>query len=163
MSRKCTNCGHASLESMTPTLYHYKISGLDNVYLKGGVEEFICPKCGSRSTAIRNPIGLHKAITGSLALAKRRLSGNELRFLREQLGFSAEELASLVEYSEEHIRKIESGSTSPKAPYEMFLRVAIMRGMKAPEYDLRELSQRKKYKLEELRFINKDRDWEIAA
>lgn len=163
MTRKCTDCGQFGLESMSPTLYHYKMSGLDNVYLKGGVEEFICPKCGHRSTAIRNPIGLHRAIAASLALAKRRLSGNELRFLREQLAFSAEELASLVEYSEEYIRKIEAGSTSPKAPYEMFLRVAVMRGIKAPDYDLRELSHRKKYKLEELRFINKDRDWTIAA
>lgn len=163
MSKKCTNCGHVGLESMTPTLYHYKISGLDNIYLKGGVTEFICPSCGSRSTSIQNLVGLHRAISDILALAKRRLSGNELRFLRERLGFSGEELAGLVEYSEEYIRKIESGSTSPKAPYEMFLRVAIMRGMKAPDYDLRELSQRKKYKLEELRFAYKDRDWKVAA
>ena len=159
MSKKCTECGQAGLESMAPTLYHYKMSGLDNVYLKGGVLEFICPRCGVRSTSISNLIGLHKAIAGSLALAKRRLSGSELRFLREQLGFSAEELASLVEYSEEYIRKIESGSTSPKAPYEMFLKVAVLRGSKAPDYDLRELSQRKKYKLEEMKFVNKHRDW----
>ena len=139
------------------------MSGLDNVYLRGGVEEFICSSCGMKSTAIRNLIGLHKAISLSLAFAKRRLSGGELRFLREQLGFSAEELASLVEYSEEYIRKIEAGSTSPKAPYEMFLRVAILRGEKAPEYDLRELSQRKKYKLQELQFINKNKDWKVAA
>jgi DNA-binding transcriptional regulator YiaG len=163
MSRKCTDCGQSCLESMIPTLYHYKMSGLDNVYLKGGVEEYICSKCGRRSTAIRNLLGLHRAIATSLALAKRRLAGNELRFLREQLGFSAEELANLVEYSEEYIRKIESGTTAPKAPYEMFLRVAVMRGIKAPNYDLRELSQRKKYQLEELRFINEDRDWKIAA
>ena len=46
MPRECTKCGTSGLKSMTPTLYHYKISGLDNVYLKGGVTEYICPKCG---------------------------------------------------------------------------------------------------------------------
>ena len=48
MSKKCTNCGHLGLNSMNPTLYHYKSSGLDNVYLKGGVIEYVCPKCGER-------------------------------------------------------------------------------------------------------------------
>ncbi len=60
--------------------------------------------------------------------------------------------------NEEYIRKIETGSTAPKAPYEMFLRLAVMREIKAPEYDLRELSQRRQYKLEELKFVNKDSD-----
>jgi len=159
MSKKCTQCGHLGLSSMSPTLYHYKASGLDNVYLKGGVTEYVCPKCGERSTAIRNLVGLHGAIANNLATAKRRLSGSELRFLREQLAFSAEDFAQIVEYSEEYVRKIESGSTTPKASYEMCLRLAIMREMQAPEYDLRELAERKEYRLEELKFVNKDRSW----
>lgn len=162
MTRTCTKCGASDLKSVAPSIYNYKISGLDNVYLKGGVTEYICPKCGTKSTAIKNVIGLHQAIAQALATAKRRLAGSELRFLREQLGFSAEDIANLVEYNEDHIRKIESGSQVPKAPYEMFLRVAVMRGMKAPEYDLRELADRKEYKLEELKFVNKDREWQMA-
>lgn len=162
MSKKCTNCGHTGLNSMDPTLYHYRASGLDNIYLKGGVIEYVCPKCGERSTSIKNLVGLHAAIANSLATAKRRLAGKELRFLREQLAFSAEEFAQLVEYSEDHIRKIESGSMAPKAPYEMFLRVAILREMQAPECDLRELVERKEYKLEELKFAIRDRRWEFT-
>ncbi len=104
----------------TPTQYHYKLSGLDNVYLKGGVTEYICPKCGTKSTSIKNVVGLHKAIAKALAIAKRRLTGGDLRFLREQIGFSAEELGKLVEYNEEYIRKIETGSMKSKGPYEMF-------------------------------------------
>jgi DNA-binding transcriptional regulator YiaG len=148
---------------MVPTLYQYKVSGLDNVYLKGGVTQYLCPKCGAASTVIKNIVGLHKVIAINIAVAKRRLKGAELRFLREQLGFSAEELATLVEYSEDHIRKIESGVSTPKGPYEMFLRVAVMRGMKAPDYDLHDLVGVKEYKIEELRFENKDRDWDVAA
>lgn len=162
MARQCTNCGALGLKSMVPTLYHYKSSGLDNVYLKGGVTEHICPKCGAKSTEIKNLVGLHRVIASTIAVAKRRLTGAELRFLREQLAFSAGELANLLEYSEDHVRKIEAGSMIPKGPYEMFLRVAAMRNAKAPEYDLRELAERKEYSLEELRFVNKDREWKTA-
>lgn len=161
--KTCVKCGHVGLKSLNPTLYHYKLSGLENVYLKGGVTEYICPKCGNRATAILNPVGLHKVIAQSLALAKRRLAGNELRFLREQLGFSAEELAGLVEYNEEHLRKIEAGTNTPKAPFEMFLRLAVLGGLKAPEYDLRDLGQRKEFEIEELKFVNKNKNWLMAA
>ena len=163
MAKKCVKCGHMGLETMIPTLYHYKMSGLDNVYLKGGVTESICPKCGNKSTTIKNMSGLHKVMANSIAIAKRRLAGNELRFLREQLGFSAEDLAGVVEYSEDHIRKIETGVNIPKASYEAFLRVAILYDLKAPEYDLRNLVERKEYKLEELKFVNKDQEWQLAA
>ncbi len=163
MSKECTKCGSHGLKSMMPTLYHYKLSGLENVYLKGGVMEFICSKCGTKSTSIKNVIGLHKAIAKTLAVAKRRLTGGELRFLREQIGFSAEELGKLVEYNEDHIRKIETGLMTPKGPYEMFLRVAAMKDIQAPEYDLRDLALRKEYELEEqLRFVNKNKEWEMA-
>lgn len=74
MSKDCTKCGASGLKSMTPTLYHYKISGLDNVYLRGGVTEYICPKCGAKSTSIKNVVGLHQAIANSLSVAKPRLA-----------------------------------------------------------------------------------------
>ncbi|HLD99944.1 MAG TPA: helix-turn-helix domain-containing protein [Bdellovibrionota bacterium] len=163
MDKKCTNCGNTGLKASTPKLYHYKMSGLENVYLKGGVTEYICPKCGARSTAIKNVIGLHKAIAQTLAITKRRLAGNELRFLREQLGFSAEELAKMTEYNQEYVRKIESGSEVPKAPFELFLRLAVLRGLKAPEYDLRDFAIRREYEIEELQFENKNRDWKASA
>jgi len=163
MARRCAKCGRLELKSREPNVYHYRLSGLDNVYLTGGVTEYICPKCGAKSTSIKNVTGLHKAIAGSIATAKRRLGGKELRFLREEMGFSAEELAKVVEYSEEHIRKIESDVHIPKATYEMFLRMAILREMQAPGYDLRELGERKEYALEELNFVNKDHIWTKMA
>lgn len=120
-------------------------------------------EASSASTKIKNIIGLHRVIANSIAMAKRRLSGSELRFLREQLAFSASELASLVEYSEDHVRKIESASLVPKAPYEMFLRVAVLNGLKAPNYDLHELVNRKGYEIEDLTIRNKkNRDWELT-
>lgn len=162
-AKKCAKCGQSGLKSHEPTVYHYRLSGLDNVHLKGGVTEYICPKCGAKSVSIKNVNGLHKVIAGSIATTKRRLGGKELRFLREQIGFSAEELAKVVEYSEDHIRKIESDAHTPKATYEMFLRMAVLREMQAPEYDLRELGERKEYALEELNFVNKDHAWTKMA
>ncbi len=162
MANKCVKCGNANLQSIHPDLYHYKISGLDDVYLKGGVTESICSKCGARSTKIKNIVGLHNAIASSLALARRRLTGKELRFLREQMAFSAEDLSQIVEYNEDYLRKIENGSQTPKATYEMFLRVAVLQGLKAPDYNLMDLAQRE-YKIQKLQFVNHDKHWEPQA
>lgn len=83
MTRACSKCGTSDLNSVAPSIYNYKISGLDNVYLKDGVTKFICPNCGTKSTAIKNVIGLHQTIAQALTTAKRRIAGSELRFLRE--------------------------------------------------------------------------------
>lgn len=162
MNKKCTRCGHAGLKSVAPALYRYRMSGLDNVHLKGGVIEYICPKCGARSTAIKNLIGLHQAIASSLASARRRLTGGELRFLREYLGYSAEDFARIVDYNEDSVRKIESGSQVPKGPYELVLRLAVMRESKAPAYDLRQLADRKEYEFDELRFESRANEWQAS-
>lgn len=163
MTRTCTNCGHSGLQSKRPDIFHYNISGMDNVYLLGGVTAYICPKCGEKSISVRNIVGLHRAIAFSLATTKRRLSGQELRFLREHIGYSAAELAELVDYNENHLRKIEAGFLTPKGPYELFLRLAVLREIKAPSYDLRELSGKREFKIEELRFENKTTEWKLVA
>jgi DNA-binding transcriptional regulator YiaG len=154
-------CGKAGLKTQVPSSYHYQISGLDNVYLKGGVTLSVCPECGARSTTIKNLPGLHRVIANSIALAKRRLTGSELRFLREQLAFSAEEFGKLVDFNEDTIRKIEAGTQTPKAPYELSLRLAILNEQEAPTYDLHQFTERKEYEIEELKFVSKNRTWAI--
>ena len=158
MTRKCVECGYSELNSTQPELYHYKVSGLEDVYLKGGVVELICPQCGARSTKIKNVVGLHKTIASSLALAQRRLNGKELRFLREYIGYSAEDFAELIEYNTDYVRKIESGARKPKNPYELLLRLAVLKGVKAPNYSLHDLSHHE-HKVQRLEFVSHDKAW----
>lgn len=101
-------------------------------------------------------------IAHSIALAKRKLTGPELRFLREYVEFSAKDLGELVEYNEDTIRKIEKGTQTPKGPYEMFLRLAALKEMKAPNYDLHEMKDRKQYVFDDLKFRSTNKDREIS-
>jgi uncharacterized protein (UPF0212 family) len=58
MTRACAKCGASDLKFVAPSIYNYKISGLDNVYLKCGVTEYICPKCGTKNSGVfsqKNP------------------------------------------------------------------------------------------------------------
>lgn len=162
MSTKiCTNCNAGKLESSEPSIYTYDLSGL-NVVLKGGVAQNICPKCGEKSVTIKNLPGLHKAMAEAVATANHRLSGPELRFLREFLGYSGEEMAALVGMNQDTIRKAEAGTQKvPKPSYELFLRSEFLRGAKAPDYEMRKLLEAK-FKIEELRFVNRNREWAVA-
>lgn len=163
MARNCNECGSAKVKTIEPEQYHYTLSGLENVYLRGGVIEYICAECGERSTAIKNIRNLHKVLAFSLISAKRRLDGKELRFLREYLGYSADDLAGIMDYSVETIRKIESNSQKPKATYDNFLKILVLNEQKAPEYDLMCLSEAKEFKHQEYKFTMNKTDWKQAA
>lgn len=159
--RACTNCNVGKLEGSEPSLFSYDLSGL-HVVLKGGVVQHVCPECGEKSVTIKNLPGLHKAMGEAVATANHRLAGPELRFLREFLGYSGEEMAALVDLSQDTIRKAEAGTQKvPKPAYELFLRAEVLRGSKAPDYEMRQLVEAK-FKIEELKFVNKNKEWAMA-
>jgi DNA-binding transcriptional regulator YiaG len=160
-SKTCTNCNVGKLESIEPSIFSYDLSGL-HVVLKGGVIQHICSNCGEKSLTIKNLPGLHRVIAEAVATANHRLSGAELRFLREFLGYSGDEMAHLVDLSHDTIRKAESGAQKvPKPSYELFLRSEVLRGAKAPDYEMRKLLEAK-FKIEELKFVNRNKEWAVA-
>jgi DNA-binding transcriptional regulator YiaG len=159
--RACTNCNIGKLESSEPSIFSYDLSGL-HVVLKGGVIQHVCPECGEKSVTIKNLPGLHKAMAEAVATANHRLSGSELRFMREFLGYSGEDMAALVGLNQDTIRKAEAGTQKvPKPAYELFLRAEILRSAKAPAYEMRQLLEAK-FKIEELKFVNRNKEWAVA-
>ena len=46
MKVMCPNCGRTAAASRELSKYHYKESGLNNVWLSGGVTETKCAECG---------------------------------------------------------------------------------------------------------------------
>lgn len=74
--------------------YHYKVCGLDNVFLYGGVD-YIKTARGS-SVHIKDVEGLHKAIGHWLVHEKKSLNGKEFRFLRHEINLTQQNLASLL-------------------------------------------------------------------
>ncbi len=84
------------------SMYHYKESGLDNVWLENGYREH--RTVYGRGISIQDTEGLHKVIGHSLVLAQRPLSGAELRFLRLEMETSQRDLAAMLGTTEQTLR-----------------------------------------------------------
>jgi DNA-binding transcriptional regulator YiaG len=81
-------------------MYHYKQSGLPNVWLANGYT--MHDTAYGKSVSIQDVDGLHRAIGQALA-RKPHLTGAELRFLRKELGCSQKSLAIIVSTSEQTV------------------------------------------------------------
>jgi len=89
--------------------YHYRESGLDNVYLVNGYEYVDTPR--GRAVKIRNIDGLHKAIGLMLVHEKKNLSGKEFRFLRHEMNMTQLDLAAILRVDVQSIARWEKGQT----------------------------------------------------
>jgi putative transcriptional regulator len=91
---------------MVKGTYHYRESGLDNVFLADGFE-YVEGPAGRRSVVIQDLDGLHDAIGRVLIAERKVLSGEEVRFLRHELGMSQNVLAHMLDVTEQTVRRWE--------------------------------------------------------
>jgi putative transcriptional regulator len=95
--------------------YQYKESGLDNVFLMNGYE-YADGQGSSRAVIIHDIDGLHDAIGRFLIRERKTLAGDEIRFLRHELGMSQNALARLLDVTEQTVRRWEKDKLSiPRA------------------------------------------------
>ena len=87
--------------------YKYDGCGLDNVIIKGVT--FIVDDHGEKIIQIPNINGLHKAIVESILERKSGMTGQELRFLRTEMGMTQAEMAALVHRTPLAISRWERG------------------------------------------------------
>lgn len=85
--------------------YHYTESGLDNVWLLNGFHYSEGPD--GLHVAIEDIDGLHRAIGENLITRVKRLSGKEVRFLRQEMSLSQGTLARLFGVSERAVARWE--------------------------------------------------------
>lgn len=83
-------------------MYHYKESGLDNIYLENGYH-FHHTVYG-KGVSIENTEGLHKAIGRWLISLPKPLNGAELRFLRLEMDTTQRNLAGIIGTTEQTLR-----------------------------------------------------------
>jgi DNA-binding XRE family transcriptional regulator len=108
------------------------MSGLDNVYLQGGVKRLDCFGCGERFTQIEAPHQLMEVIAVGLLLKPAKLSGQEMRFLRKSCNFSQDELAKKLGITRRAvIEREKKPRPGLRADQEMGLRVILLAGFKA--------------------------------
>jgi len=116
---KCPECG----ETKTTTIgdYHYKESGLRNLWLEG-VEIFEC-SCGQKFAIIPCVPELHGLIAQDLLRQKDQLSGREIRFLRKHMGLKAKDFAEYLGVNNVTVSRWERGEERPSQPTDRLIRL----------------------------------------
>jgi|SRR5690554_2028022 len=143
---------------------HYTACGLDNIYLLDGFH--VVEGKRGRSVRIEDQQGLHKAIGAFLIRQKRSLNGEELKFLRHELGLSQPALAHLLGESEQSVARREKrkqGWARP-TPQERMLRFMFeerLGGNESLEEFLKALADLDAQQQEEVEF-SKDGKWSLA-
>lgn len=87
--------------------YHYVESGLDNVYLDS-IDLLACETCGDESPIIPRIVDVHATIGRAVALQSVPLRGEDVRFLRKQLGLRARQWAGLLKVSVQTLSRWEN-------------------------------------------------------
>lgn len=109
---------------MTNTGYHYKESGLPDVWLRNGYKSHNTEFGGGVS--IEDVDGLHAAIGTRLSTGAYQLKGVEIRFLRHELDLSQAALANLLGVDTQTIARWEKDQSIISGPAERLLRAIYL-------------------------------------
>jgi len=129
---KCTACGQDM--KCNKEEHHYTECGLDNVYLVN-IQICNCMSCGERIVCIPKMPVLHTCIAKSLLEKGSRLNGNEIRFLRKNIGLKSKQLSQYLGVNISTLSRWEHGEQKIALPHDLLLRVeyANIKGLPAEE------------------------------
>lgn len=126
---------------MNQRLYHYKESGLDNVYIRG--IDPVQNDAGEEVITIPFINKLLKAIAQEIINHKKGMSGAELRYLRTGMELTQAELAVLVHKDKQTIGRWERGENEMDGTTEAVIRrLAIEKLGLGSGLDMEELTRR---------------------
>lgn len=110
-------------EAIDAGWHHYTESGLNNVWLNGGVARHETPY--GPGVAIDDVDGLNAAIAAWIVERKSYWHGRELKFLRKRLNLSQKGLADLLGYSDQQVRRWENDIAEMPSPASRLLRLLV--------------------------------------
>ena len=91
-------------------MYHYTLSGLDNIWLKNGYQEH--EYGGQKGISIHDLDGLHRKIALSIVNKKAPISAKEFKFLRIEMDMSQKLIGDLMGKSDQMIAHWEKGNSA---------------------------------------------------
>ena len=103
--------------------HYYTESGLDNVWLDGGVKHY--ETAYGPEVSIDDVDGLDAVIANWIVERKSHWSGRELRFLRKRLDLSQKGLADLLGYSDQQVRRWEKEEAEMPNPASRLMRLLV--------------------------------------
>ena len=126
--------------TITPKQRHrYREVGLPDVVLVG-IEVSRCPRCSDVRPTVPYPEELHRIVAGALVEKRTRLSGDELRFLRQMLAWSGKDLARQMGVSPETVSRWESGAIPIGPQADRLVRLMVVQGRLTIAYPLERLA-----------------------
>ncbi len=116
-TKTCTECNAVMTErrATIESPYRYTLSGLSDVYLTGILVRQ-CPVCKLESPTIPRQEELLEVIREGLVQQPNLLTGEEIRFLRKNAGYSIADFAALLDMRREHLSRVENGKTPHLGP-----------------------------------------------
>lgn len=144
-------------------LYHYRSSGLPNIWLDGGVIVTETPH--GPATAIHDLDGLHHAIAMNIISDPAPMTAAEFRFIRIELDLSQKTVASLLKTEEKNVQRWETGKVKLPGPASVALGTYYLGKHEVPEIaDLMDRMAELDRALVEMRTFRMEGDhWEAAA
>jgi len=100
--------------------HHYTECGLQNVFIDG--LEFVVDDEGDEIITIPAVNELHRVIALGIVSHEHGMSGEELRFLRTEMGYTQAELAALVHHEKQSIGRWERGEFDLDSSAEAIIR-----------------------------------------
>jgi DNA-binding transcriptional regulator YiaG len=129
-------------------VHHYTECGLNNILIEGLEPEI--DDGGEEIITIPGVNELHRVIAEGIVLHSKGISGEELRFLRTELGLTQAELARLVHRDKQSIGRWERSEVEIDSAAETVIRMlAIQRLELDVSLDVAELAERSVPTLEE--------------
>lgn len=108
--------------------YHYRESGLDNVYIDGVMP--CVDDDGDTVITILNVQDLHRAIAEGIIGHKAGMSGKEMRFLRTEAGMTQAELAQIVHHDTQSVGRWERGECPIEPTADALIRLLMVEKLK---------------------------------
>ena len=126
-SEQCPGCGRMTATSRTLPTYHYRESGLSNLWLRDGVIRTDCRRCGETFLAVLREFQLLQVIALELFMEPRHLKGEEMRFLRGACQISQAKLANALRKRRETVaERVSKQDPGINFAEEVALRVVLL-------------------------------------
>jgi len=100
--------------------YHYKMCGLDDIYLLNGFK--IQTTEYGQGVSVENAQELHKEIGRFLILNRKALSRKEIKFLRKEMEVTQEDLGQCLGVTGQTVARYEKGETEIPGPVDKLIR-----------------------------------------
>jgi DNA-binding transcriptional regulator YiaG len=138
----CEQCGGRHVSMAQQDIYHDDgLIGLPNVVVINAAQKMVCDSCGANNGVhIPDPEDLEIALAVYRVTIPVKLSGKEIRFLRQGLGKRASELGQYLQVRDETVSRWENEKEPMKPQTEKLLRILVGRELadRAPGIDFDE-------------------------